>query len=216
VSRFIHKLGNQFQLLNLVVASLENSLPKIRESEVLQQTLEKAIELTRILSDCNQIPAWVSEVQLLDVMRAAAQSRMNEFAVAGIKLKVNFDAISDEATIVSSPYVLEMALGHILQNALEATHNGGTVEFGGHVKPNGPIAWLYIRDTGCGISSTEQDQVLLPFFTTKKGRDGLGLTVASRFVEMHGGALRINNLQGKGTEVAILLPLESRRDTLCA
>ena len=76
VSRFIHKLGNQFQLLNLVVASLENSLPKSRESEILQETLGKAIDLMRTFSDCNQIPVWVPEVQLLEVMRAAAQSRM--------------------------------------------------------------------------------------------------------------------------------------------
>ena len=217
VSRFIHKLGNQFQLLNLVVASLENSLPKSRESEVLQEALDKAIELTRVLSDCNQIPSWVSEVQLLEVMRAAAESRFNEFAAMGVRLQTNFKGIPDDATVLSSPYLLDTAFGHILQNALEATSSGGTVEFGGlEFNASPKVASLYVKDNGCGIPASEQDQVFLPFFTTKKGRDGLGLTVAWRFVEIHGGALQIKSLEGEGTEIAILLPLERKQDALCA
>jgi hypothetical protein len=218
VSRFIHKLGNQFQLLNLVVASLESFLPRSRESEVLQETLYKAIDLTRVLSDCNQVPSWVSEVQLLEVVRAAAQSRFNEFAATGVQLQVDFEGIPDDATILSSPYLLEAAFGHVLDNALEAACNGGTVKFGGRLELHGSqgVASLYVEDTGCGIPAQEQAQVILPFFTTKRGRDGLGLTVASRFVAMHGGALRIQSVEGKGTKIAILLPLERRRDTLCA
>ncbi|MGH7928135.1 MAG: ATP-binding protein, partial [Candidatus Binatia bacterium] len=114
--------------------------------------------------------------------------------------------------------LLEAAFGHLLQNALEATEPGGTVEFSGRVELNSSqdVAWLYIKDSGCGIPAREQDQVILPFFTTKKGRDGLGLTVASRFVEMHRGALRIMSREGEGTEVTILLPLERGRDVFCA
>lgn len=218
VSRFIHKLGNQFQLLNLVIASLHSSLPKSRESEILQESLDKAIELTRVLSDCNQTPAWVSEVQLLEVVRAAAEARLNDFAAAGVRLQTHFGAIAEDAFILSSPYLLEAAFGHILQNALDATGSGGTVDFGGRLHLNGSqsVASLYIKDKGCGISPSAQEQVILPFFTTKKGRDGLGLTVASRFVELHGGALNINSLEGEGTEITILLPLERRRDTGCA
>jgi signal transduction histidine kinase len=214
VSRFIHKLGNQFQLLNLVIASLQSSLPKSRESEVLQESLDKAIELTRVLADCNQIAEWLSEIQLLEVMRAAADSRRHEFAAAGIRLETDFNAVAEDALVLSSPYLLETALSHILQNALDATSSGGTVEFGGRLDLNDsqPVASLHIKDTGCGISPREQEQATLAFFTTKKGRDGLGLTIASRVVEMHGGALRINSLEGKGTEITILLPLERRRD----
>jgi signal transduction histidine kinase len=51
-------------------------------------------------------------------------------------------------------------------------------------------------------------QVTLPFFSTKKGHDGMGLTVASRFIELHGGTLRIKSGEGEGTEVEILLPIE--------
>jgi anti-sigma regulatory factor (Ser/Thr protein kinase) len=218
VSRFIHKLGNQFQLLNLVVASLQSSLPKTRESEVLQDTLDKAIELTRILSECNQVPSWLSEVPLLEVMRAAAESRIDHFAAVGARLQIDFGGIPEDATVLSSPYILEAALGHILQNALDAAGNRNRVEFVGRLEIYGSqtVASLHIKDTGPGIPTGEQDHVLLPFFTTKKGREGLGLTIASRFVEMHGGALRISSVEGKGTEITVLLPVERKRDALCA
>jgi signal transduction histidine kinase len=213
ISRFVHKLGNQFQLLNLVVASLQNCLPVSRESKVLQETLDKAIELTRVLSDCNQTPAWLSEVQLLDVLRAAAQSRIDKFAAAGAQLKANFEGIPEDAMVLSSPYLLETALGNVLQNALDAIGEGDTVEFGGRLEIGSPaVALLHIKDPGCGIPLSHQNQVLLPFFTTKRDREGLGLTMASRFVEMHGGALRINTIEGQGTEITILLPIEKRRD----
>ena len=60
VARFIHKLGNHFQLLNLVASSLKKALPDSREHEILDQTLDNAIDLTRIFSDCNQVPSLTS------------------------------------------------------------------------------------------------------------------------------------------------------------
>jgi light-regulated signal transduction histidine kinase (bacteriophytochrome) len=218
VSRFIHKLGNHFQLLNLVVNSLSKSLPISRESEILQETLDRAIDLTRIFSDCNQVPSWVSEVHLLEVIKAAIEIRAAQFVAKGVGLETDLEGIPDDATIVSDPSLLETALGHVLQNALEATAAGGKVEFVGRLVFDGPhgVARCYVKDNGCGIAAEELDRVMLPFVTTKKDHDGLGLAVASRFIEMHGGALRISSNEGVGTEVEILLPLERGRDILCA
>ena len=217
VARFIHKLGNHFQLLNLVVNSLKKSLPESRENELLQETLDKAIDLTRIFSDCNQTPSLASQVQLLEVMKAAAESRVSQFAANGVRLQMNFEEIPDDATIASDQFLLETTLGHILQNALEAVGGTGNVEVGGCLIPDGPrgAARIYVRDTGCGIPAREVQQVTLPFFSTKKGHDGMGLTLASRFIELHGGTLRIKSGEGVGTEVEILLPIERGPDIHC-
>jgi signal transduction histidine kinase len=92
------------------------------------------------------------------------------------------------------------------------------VEFGGRVEISASraLASLYIKDDGCGIPARELDQVTLPFFTRKQGREGLGLTLAARLLEMHGGSLRIESQEGWGTKITILLPLENGRDMLCA
>jgi signal transduction histidine kinase len=218
VARFIHKLGNQFQLLGLVIAALQDALPKSRESSLLQEALDKAIDLTRVLADCNQVPSWPSAIQLLEVLRAAADSRAQRFKQAGVDLRVDFAEISEDVFVPSSPYLLEAAFGNILENALEATGNGGIVQFGGRLELHDTqaVAMLQIRDTGCGMSSDAAAQALLPFFTTKKGRDGLGLAIASRFLEMHGGLVRMCSEQGRGTEVTVLLPVDRKRDPLCS
>jgi signal transduction histidine kinase len=66
-----------------------------------------------------------------------------------------------------------------------------------------------VIDSGCGIEENALTNVLVPFFTSKKNHEGLGLSMASRFIEIHGGILRIMSAKGKGTEVAIVLPTEA-------
>jgi signal transduction histidine kinase len=52
------------------------------------------------------------------------------------------------------------------------------------------------------------EQVLKPFFTTKRGGSGLGLPIAHRIVERHGGRLSLASRPGQGTTVSIYLPWE--------
>jgi signal transduction histidine kinase len=70
------------------------------------------------------------------------------------------------------------------------------------------VASILVIDSGCGIEQNALASALVPFFSSKKNHDGLGLSMASRFVEIHGGILRIASAEGKGTEVEILLPIE--------
>jgi len=114
------------------------------------------------------------------------------------------------AIIQADPYLLELAIGHVLQNALEATEAGGQVTLQARVKCSGEsasVASISVIDSGCGIDENALANVVIPFFTSKKNHDGLGLSMAARFIEIHGGILRVTSAQGKGTEVEIVLPL---------
>jgi hypothetical protein len=209
VARFIHKLGNQFQLMNLAVSALKKSLPNCHENDIIEQTLDKAIDLTRIFSDCNQTPSLSSTVYLLEVISAATACRTAQFAAAGVRLQMSCEAIPEDAVVASDPYMLETALGHILQNALEAMAGTGSVEVTASLVSNsrGGTARIRIKDNGCGMPALHVSQATHPFFSTKKGHDGLGLTVAARYVELHGGSLRITSREGAGTEAEIVLPM---------
>ena len=65
---------------------------------------------------------------------------------------------------------------------------------------------LSVADNGGGISEGEFEQVLHPFFTTKPGGMGMGLSISRSIVEAHGGALRIGRPDEGGTEVSFTLP----------
>ena len=211
ISRFVHKIGNHFQLLNLVINSLKRMLPESRETAMLQETVEKAIELTRSFSDYNQGLTCLSQVELMDILEAAGTTRRSLFEKKGVLFESQIQPSMSGATIHGDPYLLDLAIGHVLQNGLEATEAGGVVALHARaecVKDGASVARIQIRDSGCGIGASALPSAIVPFFTSKKNHDGLGLSMASRFIEIHRGILRISSVEGKGTEVEILLPVE--------
>jgi signal transduction histidine kinase len=116
---------------------------------------------------------------------------------------------------LGDPYLLESSIGNILQNALEAITGNGHVAIEAKLQNcNGKgssVVVLRITDTGCGIRQEDLGKVTSPFFTTKKDHDGLGLSMASRFIDLHGGILKVNSWLGKGTEVSITLPVTATK-----
>jgi signal transduction histidine kinase len=214
-AKFVHKLGNHFQVLNLVINSLGKILPESRETAVLKHAVEKATELTRSFSEYAQSPTSFSAIELLEIIEAAVMRRKGPFAEKGIVFHQGIDESARGVTLFGDPYLLEVALGHILENALEATPAGGTVMLKAMAEAsadNAFVARVRVVDTGAGIEASHLDRVKAPFFTTQKDHDGLGLSMAVRFIEQHGGLLRIKNRPGGGTEVEITLPA----DTLAA
>ena len=212
ISRFVHKIGNHFQLLNLIVSSLRRAVPESRETLMLQETVEKAIEITRSFSDYNQIPTCFSRVELMDVLEAATKTRRPLFETKGIAFDSQIDVAVSGAIIHGDPYLLDLAIGHVLQNALEAMEDGGRVTLRASVvcfNSTNAVATISIIDSGCGIDKNKLASIIVPFFTSKKNHDGLGLSMASRFIDIHGGILRVRSEEGNGTEVEILLPMES-------
>ena len=197
-------------MLNLVVNFLKRTVPESKETSILQETLDKAIEITRSFSDYNQVPTCLSRVELIDILQAAVVARRSSFEKKGIAFDNQIHASISGVVIQADPYLLDLAIGHVLQNALEATEPGGEVTLQARVEysDGAPVASISVIDSGCGIEQNSLASALVPFFTSKKNHDGLGLSMASRFVEIHGRILRIVSAEGKGTEVEILLPIE--------
>lgn len=211
VSRFVHKMGNHFQLLNLLLDSLRKGFPESRETEILQETVEKAIELTRTFSDYIELSEGFSRVEIAEILRAAIMARISLFAAMRITFEHEIDESVEGILLQGDPFVLELAVGHVIQNALEATEAGGKVTLSARVEnfdENVSVVRLRVVDSGCGIGAYNLKNVTAPFYTSKSGHDGLGLSLASRFVEMHGGMLSIRSGEGKGTEVEIRLPAD--------
>jgi len=67
-----------------------------------------------------------------------------------------------------------------------------------------------IRDTGVGIKQEDLDKVFEPFYSTKTRGTGLGLTIAKRIIDEHGGEIDLESEEGGGTKVVVRLPLAGR------
>lgn len=98
---------------------------------------------------------------------------------------------------------LRSLLGYLLQNAREAMPRGsGRITFTTQLDARNWVI-LEVRDSGAGMSADVLRRATEPFFTTKPGRSGIGLTVAHGIWRRHRGALSIESSPGEGTTIRL-------------
>ena len=102
---------------------------------------------------------------------------------------------------------LSVALANLVENALEAMPQGGTLNL--KVLREDRSLVITIKDTGCGIPKDQLTAIYDPFVTSKAKGAGLGLTLVNQVVSNHHGDIRITSEVQKGTVVIIRLPLDA-------
>lgn len=126
------------------------------------------------------------------------------------KIRFVFEENSNVPLIKLVESQIFMALLNILLNAAESTKGRVTVK--AELKVKADHVQIRIADNGNGMTKDECEQACEPFFS--RGKDdthfGLGLSIAQGIVRDHGGAIRLQSEQGKGSRVIIALPLERR------
>jgi signal transduction histidine kinase len=100
------------------------------------------------------------------------------------------------------------AFNQIIINSIEAMPNGGQITASTSYDKNGEVITVRIEDTGIGISESHVKKVFQPYFSTKKGRKGLGLTTAKRIFNLSKGTLNVESSKDKGTTAVINLFIE--------
>jgi two-component system nitrogen regulation sensor histidine kinase NtrY len=95
----------------------------------------------------------------------------------------------------------------LLDNAVAAVEKGGSIKVLTEYDPFLAMARIEVIDTGIGIAPRDRDRLFVPYFSTKKGGTGLGLTIVSSIISDHHGHIRVKNNDPKGTIFTIELPL---------
>jgi signal transduction histidine kinase len=92
-------------------------------------------------------------------------------------------------------------------NAIQAMPAGGELSIKGRFSKDGFWVELAIQDSGLGISPEDMDKLFDPFFSTKEGGVGLGLSIAHRIIDQHHGKIEVESHPGNGTLFTISLPV---------
>ena len=100
--------------------------------------------------------------------------------------------------------LMRQAFTNLIQNALEAMPDGGTL-FLEAWKKNHELA-VMIGDTGTGIPPAIVKKIFLPFYTTKDKGVGMGLALAHKVITSHGGRIDVESREGKGTTFTVIVP----------
>ncbi|MFO7660454.1 MAG: ATP-binding protein [Candidatus Cloacimonadaceae bacterium] len=137
--------------------------------------------------------------------------------VSGTDVKPVFLLQNKLPEIKMAADIFEKIIRSIVSNSLQAMSKGGVLtvsarEFlaaGDSGLPLAPGRYICIRikDTGEGIAPEHQSRIFVPYFTTKKGASGLGLTIAYSLLKKHKGYIRLQSAPGKGTDCEIYIPM---------
>lgn len=120
--------------------------------------------------------------------------------------KVEFTLISDCSTVIEHE-TLSVVLGHLVQNAQEATSNGEAITITLEQQLNKAV--ISIKDNGSGMSESFIKNRLFKAFDTTKGNAGMGIGVfeAKQFIESVAGSIKVDSIEGHGTTFIIEIPL---------
>jgi PAS domain S-box-containing protein len=103
-------------------------------------------------------------------------------------------------------FKVEQAFTNVLRNAMQAMPDGGTLRVRTRPGAEPDCVCVRIEDSGPGIAAEDLDKVFKPFYTTKPAGTGLGLAMARRIVEAHGGNLQAYSTPGAGAQFEFVLP----------
>jgi signal transduction histidine kinase len=95
---------------------------------------------------------------------------------------------------------------NLCQNAINAIKESGSIDIESKMSKGNVI--IHMSDTGEGISEKNLQNIFSPFFSTREGGMGLGLSIVQKIIESHGGKISCSSEVGAGTDFEIILLLE--------
>jgi two-component system, sporulation sensor kinase B len=144
----------------------------------------------------------IEEFPLVDVL-AEVKMLLGPLALKqGVQLESNLD--SGDFHLFTDRNQLKQALVNLIKNGIEATSEGGKVTI--TLKQIDHQAYIYIADTGKGMSYEQLSRIGTLFYTTKDKGTGLGTSVSLRIIETMSGKVSYKSKIGIGTEVTMILP----------
>ena len=187
------------------------------EAATLNSMNEEVLLLTRLIEDLQEL-AQAESGQLNLNLQQCDMSEVSKKAVAALQPKAEAAGITVdlsaayEAPAVADHERMSQVLRNLLVNAINYTPSGGRVNV--TVVPRRDDVEVTVQDTGIGIPDEELPHVFERFYRVDKSRSratggvGLGLTIARRLVEAHGGRISVTSLSGRGTTFSFTVPVE--------
>lgn len=176
----------------------------------LQSKINGLLYLSGVLG--GKVVLHLEEVNLGEIVAGAAGVLRKGFSQKGVSLKT---VIGEECRVLGDREKIARILTNLLENALKFTDPGGRVEVIACSGPGKGEVSMKVADTGIGIEPLQREAIYEMFYqvdgasTRKYGGTGIGLTLAAKLVEMHGGRMELESEFGSGSRFTVILPAQA-------
>ena len=221
-SEFLSNMSHELRTpLNAIIGFSEVLLQRLfgelnpKQADYLQDILESGkhqLTLVNDILDLSKVEAGrmeldLSSFSLRETINGCAAMLRERATRRGIALEVEYDVSVD--TIDADQRKVKQVLFNLLSNAVKFTPEGGRITV--RARDSANVVEISVQDTGVGIAPEDQDRIFEEFAQASSGKSmeastGLGLTLAKRFVELHGGAMTVQSAIGQGSTFTFSLP----------
>ncbi len=199
----IHDLKNLVAQLSLLLANAEKHKHKPEFQADMLETVESAVaRMNKVLAQLRRggDEARAHPVAVADVLQDAAASKQ------AFKLRPQIDLAASGMQVRADRERLTRAIGHLLQNALEATPADGKVTLRAFEAPGQAV--IEVADTGSGMDDEFiRTRLFQPFDSTKGAGMGIGAYECRETIRALGGQMEVESTPGSGTRFRVWLPL---------
>ena len=162
----------------------------------MQAVVNGVLDLSRPLQ------VVLGQEDLRNVIQEASGACAAKAAERSVRLSVRLP--DTPVTLAIDRHHMQRALVNLIDNAVDASGRDQEVEIG--VEERNRTVSVAIVDHGHGMDRETAENIFIPFFTKKRGGTGLGMAIAKKIIEAHGGKIHVESRQGSGTKILIDLP----------
>ncbi|HKP60620.1 MAG TPA: ATP-binding protein [Polyangiales bacterium] len=180
-----------------------------RHSQVALEELDRVERsIAHLLRYAREQPFAPSSIDMLELIEGSIELLRERAVREGVQIVREWD---DLPMLYADGEQLRQVLANLIGNALDALAAlripGARIEISAGQNLAGNEVWIRVRDNGPGVSLEAASKLFRPFFTTKPRGTGLGLSVAKKIVERHGGTLELTPpAAASGAEFVLHLP----------
>lgn len=205
VAFLAHEIKNPLAIikanLQLIELDMDKSLKK--RFDIMYNEIDKINDILKDFMNNPQATVYKFEkVSLMLVIDEAV--KRTEASFKAKKIILIKSRILDDMYVKGDKEKLIQVVINIFKNAVEAMHTGGKITVS--VFKSDSYISIKIEDNGSGIPEDYIDKIGSPFFTTKEGGNGLGLSVSKKIIADHNGVLAISSTHKIGSSISITLP----------
>jgi two-component system sensor histidine kinase HydH len=178
-----------------------------RQQRLLESIVSEVDRLNRVVTDLVDIARPATASYRPEPVGPVVARAVSLFAAAAdtASVQLQYDAAPEPLVVRGSSDRLYQTLVNLIRNAMQAVGESGTVTV--RSRRHGDTVVLEIEDSGPGVPPDMLPKIFSPFVTMKPDGAGLGLAIARRIVEEHGGTISVENREDVGARFTIRLPL---------